>query len=413
MNGLSISLLYLGSRVVCSPLEALFSLLIFIISKDSNAGVWPFTVIACAKPIVSLAAFFASSFLAERQHRIRQYLLVTNTAGCLPCLFFPFIENVWFYVFSYALFIATQRASFPAWNEVLKTEAGIASMRGLIAKGTSIQYFAMICLPLCFSFLLDRSAEIWKLLFCFMALFQLINNFFVYQLKASACSNHSILTITPSFRNLVVTPWKTAMKLLKERPDYAHYLFLFFLGGAGLIAIQPIVPVFFREQFNLSYTELAFAFCLCKGVGFLLSSGLWARMSHKISLYFLNCWINFFSCLFLLLLTLSASNIVCLYTAYFFYGIMQAGCEISWNLSGPVFSQEKESVSFSNLNLALVGIRGCSFPILAQGIYLCTDAQVVFVCASILCFISLVLAFHLDQRYSRTFKQDMESRYAA
>ena len=51
------------------------------------------------------------------------------------------------------------------------------------------------------------------------------------------------------------------------------------------------------------------------------------------------------------------------YAAYTMFGIMQAGSTLSWHLSGPIFSKEKDSTLFSGVSVAMVGLRGCIFPI--------------------------------------------------
>ena len=49
---------------------------------------------------------------------------------------------------------------------------------------------------------------------------------------------------------------------------------------------------------------------------------------------------------------------------------MQAGSEMSWNLSGPIFADREDSSPYSALNVITVGIRGCVVPLL--GTFLCS-----------------------------------------
>ena len=43
---------------------------------------------------------------------------------------------------------------------------------------------------------------------------------------------------------------------------------------------------------------------------------------------------------------------------------MQAGSELSWNMSGPLFSKQEESSSYTSVNIVTAGIRGlhCASP---------------------------------------------------
>ena len=356
--------LYLANRTLSSPLEALFTLLIFILSKDAGATAWQITLLACSKPIVSLFAFQASSLVIGRSDRIRVYLLAIQSIGCLPCLLFPWVENVWFYIASYALFTASQRAAFPAWNELLKGKIGTSQMASTIAKGSSLHYFLILSVPLLSSFWLDFDPVLWKYLFSAAASLQALNILLTLFLQPEPRSEIALVK---------TSPWKEGFKILAQRPDYARYLLMFFLGGAGLIAIQPILPIFVRDVLQLSYKELTLAISLCKGITFIGTAAIWARWSSRMSLYRLNGYVNAASCFFIAFLMLSDGYLGFLYLAFLLYGAMQAGCKISGNLSGPLFSKEKESTT-SSLNLALVGIRGCICPVMAQLLFSYTNA---------------------------------------
>lgn len=49
-------------------------------------------------------------------------------------------------------------------------------------------------------------------------------------------------------------------------------------------------------------------------------------------------------------------HVIMLYVAYGLYGVMQAGSELGWHMSGPCFAQEKDSTVFSSTNVLMVGI---------------------------------------------------------
>ena len=93
------STLFIINRIFCGPLEILFTLLVFILSKNLGANPFQLTLIACIKPISSFFAFYASSVIFDRPQRIRYYILANNLIGCLPCLLYPFFENVWFILY--------------------------------------------------------------------------------------------------------------------------------------------------------------------------------------------------------------------------------------------------------------------------------------------------------------------------
>ncbi len=371
--------LYLCSRLLCSPLEALYTILIFILSKELDVALWHLTLMACIKPIVSLLSFYISSFGVNK----RSYLLILNTAGLLPCLLFPWMENPLFFIAAYAIFLTTQRGAFPVWAELLKKNIGVISMGSVVSKGTMINYTSIMVLPVLFSIWLDLG--IWKWLFFGLAALQLLNTLLL-----------AFLPNDPTTKAL--SPLKGAYHLLSGNRAFGRYLWMFFLGGAGIIAMQPLLPGFFKEALDLSYGQLTLAFSFCKGISFLCTSSSWAKLVKRISLFRLNAYMNMLTCLFILSVLLSPEHVNWLFFGYLMYGAMQAGCELSWNLSGPIFSKENESTVYSSVNLALVGIRGCICPFLGQLIFTFSSAPALFICCGFLCFAALLYALRLDRQ---------------
>lgn len=366
--------LYFGNRILCSPLEALFTLLIFILSQELEATPLQLTLIAMTKPAVSLLAFCFTGKGA------RKSLIALNLLGCLPCLLFPFMQSAWFFVIAYFCFWLALRASYPVWTELLKRAFPLEQIGFVTARGASINFAIILILPWLLSFWMG---EIWKLLFFGCALLQLLNTLLLMRIESITLKG-------------AVFPWKEALTLCRKEGDFTKYLALFFLGGAGLVALQPLLPELFKAY---SYTEVAAAIGFCKGIAFVTSSPLWARLTNRISLYALNFYINIFSCLFLLLLGHS------IFAAYFIYGIMQAGCELSLNLSPPVFSKEKESTLYASVNLLFIGIRGCLFPVIGELLFISTNIYTVLWAAGALCFLAVVYAKYLDNGrvvYDRT-----------
>jgi hypothetical protein len=81
-------------------------------------------------------------------------------------------------------------------------------------------------------------------------------------------------------------------------------------------------------------------------------------------------------------------NVLWLYAAYLLYGLMQAGSELSWNLSGPIFSKQEDSSTYTGVNVVSIGLRGCVAPPL--GSYLCnlTNATMVLLMGGGFCLLA-------------------------
>jgi predicted MFS family arabinose efflux permease len=394
---ISLSRIYLINRCLCSPLETLFTLLIFILSKNLNATPIQLTLLACLKPITSFFAYYMSSHLFNKTHRIRRYLIFNTILGCTPTFLFPFVQNIWFYIASYAIFMVTWRAGYPAWIEILKNKLETDTLRQIISRGTSIHYFVMIFFPPLVCFWMDIHENLWRYLFFSCALLKLTTTLFI--LKIDSQDDLKISKINFSLSHVILDPLRKGWSVLKETPAFVQYQILFFLGGAGIILSQPILPVYFKENLNITYSQLALAFSVCKGISFVLTSPFWVKITNRISIYQLNVYVDLLSCLFFA--SILASNFAThwIFLAYLFYGSMQAGCEMSWNLSGPIFSENKESTIYSSINLACIGLRGCICPFLGHFLLVYTNANVVFVIGGLLCFIGLIYGLWLDRSY--------------
>lgn len=392
----SAAYVYLINRGLISPIETLYAILIFIFIKNLNASPFQLTILACSKPITSFFAYYVSSRIFNKPQYLRSYLIINTIFGCIPCLLFPFVQNIWFYIASYFIFMVACRSTYPAWIEILKTCTKSNSLSQIISRGTSIYYFVMVLFPLLVSFWMDTHENLWRYLFVGCAVLNIMNVPFIMRLNIKS---HSIASQDfMSLFNIVSDPLKKGWSILKRKPAFFQYQILFFLGGTGIILSQPILPVYFKENLNISYSQLAIAFSFCKGISFVLTSPYWANLTNRISIYQLNVYVNLLTCLFFVFILASNFGINWLFPAYLFYGSMQAGCEMSWNLSGPIFSEKMESTIYSSINLAAIGIRGCIFPFLGHLILMQTNVNVVFLVGGFLTFIALIYGIWLEKQ---------------
>ncbi len=426
---------YLQNQILNGPNDVLFTLLIFILSKNLNATAFELMVIACLKPITSLFSFYISSILHGKPHRIRPYLMMNMFMGATSCFLFPFINHIWFYILSYAIYKISERAQKPAWIELLKSSQELTAMSKTISRGTSISFFISMLLPPILSYWLDE--HYWRYLFFIGGIFQFINlsivffkfrslktskpvdetykfeiqnadlsqkqtatnfsNEKIYTQESTTHEKFSVNNIFSKFKD----PLNKAWQILRYNAPFSHYLFLYFLGGAGIILMQPVLPLYYKNHLHLSYQQLTLAFSFCKGISFLISSPLWAKYMRKISLYRMNAYMNVLTSLFVCgVLASSSFGTEWLYVGYLFYGAMQGGCELSLNMSGAIFSKKNDSTSYSSLNLLLIGVRGCICPFLGYTIFSYSNETFVFLTTLSICLIGVIYGLWLDSKYS-------------
>lgn len=395
----SASVSYYLYTILVSPLEVLFTLLIFILSVSLGATPFQLMIMTCLKPITSFVSFYLGALLSNSSFSLRRYLIVNLIVGTVPCIFFPFVNNVWYYIASYALFMITLRAAYPAWIEILKRHTELQNLSHVVSRGNSIYYGVMILFPPLIAVYLDQNPLIWKIIFITCAISRILSILVLSRIEMDTTETQNPKTKF-NLKKQLFDPLYKGFQLLKKKPQFGNYLALFFIGGAGIIGIQSILPIYFKKDLHLSYTELAMAFSFCKGVSFITTSSIWAKFLNRSSIFMLNSFMNLFSCLFLALITASSFETSFLYPAYLFYGVMQAGCQISWNMSGAIFSDSEESSFYSSMNLALVGVRGIICPAVFFVLFSLSNANIVFLSAFILCFLGILYGVTLDRRYT-------------
>lgn len=395
-------LTFIGSKLFSSPLEAMYGLLIFILCKDLNATPLQITLLVSAKPIVALISFYSSLIIKGKPHQLKRLILWSNVISFLPCLLFPLIHNSWFYLLSYALFMMSNRAIIPAWSEILRINVSDPESRGKIfSRASTVNYLIHILIPLLIAPWIDYFPQSWPLIFVLLSAIQFLNcilNSFIKVKNEEMIERQGVEPYRlNSLSAILLEPWKNCWMLMKERVDFRNYQIVFMLGGGGLMLMHPVLPVFFKQTLQLSYTQLTLATSFCKGISFALASPLWAKWLHKVSLHLFNMYVTLFACIFSLFIMGSAYHFSFLYIAYLIYGVMQAGSELSWNLSGLVFSKEKESTLFTGVNVAMVGLRGCFVPFLGDLLFIHSNSLIVFAIGGALCLLGSLYSFHLNR----------------
>ncbi|MDP1607846.1 MAG: MFS transporter [Chlamydiales bacterium] len=355
----------MGTRLIGTPCWCLISMLAFILYKNMHLSPLQITIIVALKPASSLLVPYWSQAIYQRSDRIIKNLIGANFLRHLPLFFIPWFHSSWFIIFSFGIYMLLTRATIPAWMELFKYTLPKTRHEEIIGYGTIIDYLGTATFTVVIGMLLDNDQGIWKWLFSISAGLGILSSFlFILLPELSAPTPHTETLPSQRFKiqEKIFRPWRQIWQLISCRKDFLVFQIGFMFGGAGLMIMQPVLPQFFVDTLHLSFTEIGIALALCKGVGVALTSPLWTRLFRKVNIFRLSALVTFFAALFPFFLLASSSHLALLYFAYVFYGIMQAGSELSWHMSGLVFAQEKDSSLFSSINVLTVGIRGCMVP---------------------------------------------------
>lgn len=386
---------FVWTSILNTPFWAIFNMLPFILYKDLHATPIQITAIIILKPAVSLFALYWSALIEKRRDRLLSNLIWARVLGHIPFFFFPFVDTPWFFIAAFGFYMMLARGTVPAWMEVLKLNIPGVSRERIFAYGSAFGYVGGAVIPFALGGIMDSYVHSWRWIFPVTAFISLMAIFFKSRIPITG-ETQNIQEVMQSklsrlsWKQKLMRPWKSAWRLIKRRPDFARFQMGFMLGGTGLIIMQPALPVFFMDGLNLSYTELAVALTLCKGISFAITSPMWARVLHKIDIFKFNCWVTMLACLFPICLIAAQINLAWLYAGYVLYGMMQAGSEMSWNLSGPIFAKDEDSSVYSSINVMTVGLRGCFVPLLGSLCGLFLNAIGVMVIGGVLCLLSAI-----------------------
>lgn len=376
---------FIWTHFLKAPFWGMYALLLFILSKDLHATPLQITSLIALKPIVSLFSPYWSALVHQRPDRLRSNVILASLIGHAPFFLFPWVSNPWFVIGAGALFLMLKRGVIPTWMEILKRNLPEQRRNRTFSYGSVLSYLGGAILPIFFGMWMDLDKGAWRLLFPLTSLFSLAGTLFLLRIPIDKAP---LVKVPFDLKATLIRPWKNAYHLFKTRPDFTKYQIGFMLGGGGLMIMQPALPAFFLGELGLSYTALAIALATCKGIGFTLTSRLWAGWINRLSIFRFSAVVTLLAAAFPLALLCAKIHLSWIYIAYLIYGVMQAGSELSWHLSGPLFARSEESSPYSSVNVVTVGLRGLIAPIC--GSILCANfsSTPVLLIGGVLCLLA-------------------------
>jgi MFS family permease len=376
---------YIWTRVLDTPFWGLFNLLPFILYKDLHASPFQLAMIITLKPLVSIFSTYWSRRAFGMPSRLSSSIIQGRWIAFFPFLAFPFIHNPWYVIACFGLFMLLQVGMMPAWMELLKQNVPARTRENVFSYTQAFGYLGGGLMPFALGWILDEWVGAWRWMFVVTAVISLCA--FFWQRTILIRPSQAALQ-PPNQTHVLLQPWKSALDILRQRPDFARFQIGFMLIGSGLMIVQPALPVFFVEDLHLSYMELGIAITLCKGIAFACGSPLWVRLIQRIDLFRLGAIIALLAGMFPLFLLAAENHIIWLYLGYLTYGLMQSGNELSWNMSGPLFAKQEDSSPYSSVNVIAVGVRGIFVPLLGALSLSLLGSSTVIVFSSVLCMMA-------------------------
>lgn len=373
------------SNLLTEPLFTLYSFLVFILYKDLGASAFQITLLMTLKPVVTILSFYWSAGLKGKAHKLKSNVLWAGFLMRAPFLLCPWIDSPWYLIGAAVNYMFFYRASMPAWLEIIKRNMGEGKRNRMFSVSSALGYAEGVALALACGGMLDKDPGCWKGLFFVSAVVGL--GTLVVQSRI-VVEGEDVAMERPSLKEVVVRPWRDSYRLMRERIDFSRFQWGFMVSGFGLMLIQPALPLFAVDVLGVSYLEMAAAISIAKGLGFALSSPVWAKWIDKINVFKMASMVFVSIGLFTILLSFSVWSVAWLYVAYFWYGVGQGGSHLVWNMSGPIFAGKDESSRFTGVNVAMAGIRGAVAPPLGGWLAVWLGPVQVLVMGGALCFYS-------------------------
>jgi len=374
------------------PLVALYTLLLFILRKDLHANAFQISLFATLRPVMSVLSFYWSSNLLRQREKLLSNLMGAWVLARIPFLCLPFINNVWYLIFSAGVYQLFSRAAIPSMIEILKLNMQKEPREKLFSQLYIISFIESIILGIVFGRLLDMYEGTWIPLFFVASILSLTS--ILIQMRIPLPLLKQDTNIPPITTNRLLQPIKDSIHLMRLRPDFSRFQWGFMIGGFGLMFITPAVTIYYADILNLTHNHLAIARYIWMGIGVVISTFLWKYGLNTFSLNRVTASIILGFSFFPITLLLAKQNLIWINIAFFIYGIAQAGSHLTWNLSGTFFSKNEDSSKFSRVNILMVGVRGMIAPVL--GGFFCNffTPPFILIIGMIICFFGAILMLH-------------------
>lgn len=374
------------SNFLSEPLFTLCGFLGFILYKDLGASALAISLMTMLRPIVTILSFYWSAGLKGSSRKLKANALwagVWMRAPFVGCLWF---DEVWYVIAAAVNYMFWYRAGMPAWVEILKRNVKEGKRERLFSMSSALAYVEGVILSLGMGSVLDRDPDLWRVLFFGSSMVGMISLLIFARVQMAEGSEEEVKRV--GWKELVVRPWRDSWRLMRERKDFSLFQWGFMLCGFGIMLVQPTLPLLAVDWLGVKYVEMAAAVSIAKGLGFSLSSPLWARWFQRVSIFRISSWVFLSVGLFPVMLALSPLSMGWFYLAYFWYGVGQGGSHLVWTMSGPVFAGTEESSRYTGVGVVLAGLRGMVGPGLGTLLTaICGPIQVLCM-GGILCFYS-------------------------
>ncbi len=366
------------SELLNSPLSSICLCSSFILYKSLGGTPFQVGILTTLKPSVALLILYWSAAVHTSREKLMNNLIWAGILARAPFFIFPWIQSPWVFISCIGIYMFFHRAANPAWVEIMKMNLPDTHRGRIYSLASALSYAEGFLLSFWIQGWLTHNELAWRWLYPVAALIGMTSILVQTRLPLYVEQSHKMNTFT-NWKSKVISPLSEALDLMKRRPDFRRFQIAFFLCGFGLMMASGVIPIFCVDILNASYQDYITAVLVCQGFGFVLTSRIWGEQLHQLHIFKIMAYVIICFILFGVFFLLTPISMSFFYVAYFIYGVGQAGSRLCWNLSGPIFSKEKNSTVYSSINILMVGIRGCIAPLLGTLLFDTMNAYFVVI----------------------------------
>jgi len=389
-------LLLLMSAFCIGFINSAFQIQDVIAKKALNALDWQVTLLVMLWPLSNLFSIWWGRVL-EHSHNLSGFFLLLGYLGRLPLVLMMFVSSFYPFLALVILMFSFNALMSPALNTIYQTNFTHKN-RG-IAFGFMSSLIILISLIATYitGKLLDVNETYFRYFFVIAAIFGTIGAIIMARIRIN--KNKRSDKAFPNKKQLLLSPVKRSIEVLKKNKDFACFERNYFVYGIGFMVILPAIPKYLVDYLQMDYSQTFLAKGVLSQLGILLLAPLAGKLFSRINPMKFNAITFGLLSLYPLILLISSFFIGQVYTNYLVYlafivfGIAMAGVFISWNISSIYFAGNEDVAMYQGLHVTLTGIRGLFAPFLGYAILELLGMKAVFFTSMFMLMLSSYLNF--------------------
>jgi hypothetical protein len=343
------------------------------------------------------SSFLFSIYGAEiinRSHNPGRTVIIMGFASRFFLLIIPLFQSPAFFVLCIAAMSYLDSLIKPVWNVVFKHNYSEQKRSSLYSYAFSVYTVSLLAFATLLGFLLDIDYRFYKFFFPLAGIVDIIAYINLSRMMNLRRELHSGSAHKFSggisgrlLKDILILPVRNMFRIFREDRKFFLFEAYFFIYGASLMMISPVIPVYFVEVLQLEYAPISLAKGMLYFSAMIIFTPFMGKLHGTRNPGKFCAWLFFGLTTYPILLIgleyFTISGIYplrpFLYITYFIYGIVMSGITVSWNLSTLHYAPETQIANYQAVHITLTGLRGIFSPFLGYLIMSIFSIQAAFI----------------------------------